>query len=147
MENKFNSFNYLKLYFFCSTMIPHIDIHSTKGSVSKTQTNLSFTCSSHFNFLLRVILLNPWLDNRPMSYTKKNTNFIILKFYLLVIKPINNKWAWGMVPERIWSWAVKHVKPLQATPGLRTGVGQEWSVAQGYGIVGTWINTFILRSL
>ena len=40
-------------------MIPHIDIHSTKGSVNKTQTNLSFTCSSYFNFLLRVILLNP----------------------------------------------------------------------------------------
>ena len=70
-KKKFNSFNYLKLYFFCWTMIPHIDIHSTKSSVSKTQTNLSFTCSSYFNFLLRVILLNPWLDNRPMSYTKK----------------------------------------------------------------------------
>ena len=41
-------------------MIPHIDIPSTnKGSVNKTQTNLSFTRSSYCYFLLRVILLNP----------------------------------------------------------------------------------------
>ena len=54
-------------------MIPHIDIYNTKGSVNKTQTNLSFTRSSYFYFFLRVILLNLWLGNRPMSHTKKNS--------------------------------------------------------------------------